>query len=312
MEVQALSFLSEGILALTCSDDDNAISGSCELLLYDPKTHAKKRVSIDRGVVASFSSNDQLALTTSRSNAYWDGVIGVYDLKTQFYQRSEWAIQKITALAFSSNNRALFAVSLDGSVRLFDLESGHQTLIWTGRRGIMSITPSPDGRLTISSKNDPDILMLEVRSDSLPSNVDPHNGSAFTNSISSIAFSRDGKQLVYASGEGIHVLDSSTQWELRFLRSHNVRSVTINGDYLAASSQDRGESIVAWNLASGKLLKPLEEPSLCGGEVTLSPKNTFHMIKWCRYCWTKGLISTLKVEGMATLYTQHHQKVMIK
>lgn len=81
----ALSFLSEGTLALLCSN--RVYEGDfdeSELVLHSPRTQAKRRIAIPGFAAATFSSNDQLALSQ------WPGW-GQYgpNLTTYTYLRSE-------------------------------------------------------------------------------------------------------------------------------------------------------------------------------------------------------------------------------
>ena len=261
-----LSFLSDGTLALLCPQE-HPRSGS-ELLLYNPKTQAEERISIPGVGVASFSSNDQLALSKKYS-----GIICVYDLRKKSNQNLKCAAYSVTALAFSSNNRRLVVVSYDysnnASVQLYDLDSGIRTVIWAVPNEIFSIAAAPDGRLAIVSIFAREIRILDLQSDSLPSNGDPPGASQ--QDVLRIVFSPDGKQLVYGSSERFHVLDSATRRELRLLQKQDVAAIAISGEYVAFGLRDGG--VYVWNQALKNPLKALQCSTGRVAAVAFSPNN---------------------------------------
>ena len=260
-----LSFLSEGILALLWPQKDPR-PGS-ELLLYNPKTQAEARISLLYGGVASFSSNDQLALSEK-----YGGNMCVHDLSKKSYQTLKLAAHSLTALAFSSNNKGLVVGSHHGFnafVQLYDLDLGIRTVIWTVPSVISSIAAAPDGRLAIASNLTREIRILDLQSDSLPSNGDPPGGSQ--QDVFRIVFSPDGKQLVYGSSEGIHVLDSATRRELRLLQKQNVTAIAISGEYVASGLCDG--VVYVWNQALKTPVKALRCSTGGVAAVALSPNN---------------------------------------
>ena len=271
-----LSFLSEGTLALMCSLWYHLEFRGGEIVLHNPKTRAERRIPITGATAASFSSNDQLALSVK--TGYKDHSLRLYYLRNESYQVLDRGIHEITALAFSSNNRRLFVGSDDRSVQLWDLESGIRSVIWSNpvKDRIHWIAPAPDGRLAITSRYNTKIRILDLQSDSRPYNGDLPKGSKQPrlrlSSNGRIQFSPDGKQLVYESDEGTHVLDSATQRELCLLQSYEVRmSITISGEYVA-SGLVYG-AVLVWSSASGKLLRTLKGNSGCVAAVAFSPNN---------------------------------------
>ena len=73
----------------------------------------------------------------------------------------------IQELAFSPDEKTLFSVSLDGTLRAWHVELGHQLGVLLRRnRGILGITCSPDGRLTLRDENNY-VVFTEPVQDSL-------------------------------------------------------------------------------------------------------------------------------------------------
>ena len=295
LTARVLSFLSEGTLALSCSDPEYKKDGillynNGEIVLYNPKKRTKRCIPSTGFAMAAFSSNDQLALS-----AHMFGFI-IYDLRKNSNRRFKTG-GNVTALAFSSNNRGLFFGCADKSFHYRDLDSGIETVIWTCSAEIHLITPVPNGRLAIAGSG---IRILDLQSDSRSSNDDPPNKLASTERkkiwhrlqgsspktpalstpmslVGSITFSRDGKQFVYASTEGIHVLDSATQREVRFFRRRHVRATAICDIYVASGLSDDPDfldgTIIVWNLASGQLLKTLNSNLRLICAVAFSPNS---------------------------------------
>lgn len=139
-----------------------------------------------------------------------------------------------------------------------------------------SISSAAYGRLAIASSYRREICILEARSDSKPFNSDPPDRIAYTerknlwhrnqgsqpqnstlqNPVSAITFSPDGRKISYTSEHGIHVLDSATQREVRYFRTGYTASITISERYVAYANHPG--TVHVWNLASGQLLKILE------------------------------------------------------
>ena len=276
--VCALSFSTAGNLALACSD-----LSTNEIILYNTEAHALRCVPTTDFYLASFSSDDQLALAEYNSTPH--RLIRIYDLSTGSYQIWNWDGDCITALAFSMSNRDLFIGCDDGSVHRLDLESRTGTCIWTCSNNIVSICPSPDGRLAIASNCTHEIRILEVESGSTSTNGDLAKSWAFNKRkklrsrlkrlpprspslplpIISMTFSRDGRRFAYASGDDVHVVDSATRPELgllrlfRLFRNRYITAMTISGSYLASSSSN--PTVQVWGIASGKLQKTLDVDS---------------------------------------------------
>ena len=279
LEVKALYFLSGGTLALVGSEFPKS---TYEILLYDPETHAERRIPNVAFDLVAFSSNDQVALFS------WDGgSITVYDLKQESCRTLEWGEPLISVMAFSISNRGLFLGCDDGSTHYWDLQSCTKTFILAYSGPIVAIAPSSDGRLAIALAYSREIRILRFGSESPSPNGDIALASASAkreglhvislppgreNPVQSIVFSRDGKQLAYVTFRDIHILDSASRRELSLFHSGNTYSITISGNFFA-SGHSQGIVRVR-DLASGRLLELRQHHADIFSAVAFSPDNT--------------------------------------
>jgi len=163
----------------------------------------------------------------------------------------------VQALAFSPDARTLVTGSWDGTIKLWNLESG--TLLWLGQHtgSIHRLVFIPDGRILASSGDDAAIRLWDVSTGTLLQTLSYQSSAVYA-----LAWSPDGSLL--ASGG----FDGSIQlWEMqgahrgqpgtatRVLTGHNdvVWSVAFapDGRTLASGSFDR--TVKLWDVASGEV-----------------------------------------------------------
>lgn len=156
--------------------------------------------------------------------------------------------QKIMAVAYSADGRRLATASVDQTVKLWDLDNGHELLTYTGHDDVVRcVAFSPDGTRIASAGYGPLVKLW-----------DPANGKDvltfkppdFAKDVTALAFSRDGKHLVasYATkpGEGpaglIVCFDGKTgdvkRTDSDFKAKVSSLSFTVDGGILAAGVED--------------------------------------------------------------------------
>jgi WD40 repeat protein/transcriptional regulator with XRE-family HTH domain len=170
-----------------------------------------------------------------------------------------WQAHSDTAFAFalSPDEHTLASGSVDGSVKLWDIESG--ALLWSGwhPQGTMRLAFSPDGRLLASGGSDATVRFWEA---SLGTPVEdiPHPGPIF-----SLAWSPDGRGLASGDFAGTIRLwqrqptGRTRLWQTLSGHTTLVRGLAFapDGSRLASASWDN--TVKLWDTESGRCLETL-------------------------------------------------------
>ncbi|HXG13449.1 MAG TPA: protein kinase [Gemmataceae bacterium] len=150
-------------------------------------------------VVKSFESPNQtdfcLALSPDGKRAL-DGIT-LWDLTTfQVVRQLEGHTAQVSRVAFSPDGRfALTASALDGTLRLWEVETGVELQVMRGHTP-SSIAFSPDGRFALSGGPDRTIRLWE-----LASGRERHRFEGHTGDILCVAFSPDGQHILSGSDD---------------------------------------------------------------------------------------------------------------
>lgn len=265
--LKGMTFLSRGELALVCCPKGPSKEG--EILLYDLGTKAERRISIPEFDLASFSSNDHLAITIGYNK------IRIYDLTTGSHQSLRYRKEPIFSLKFSFSNKGVFIGFLDQSVYHWDLKTGSKILVGTFGDAIESMVSLPDSKLAFTGFDSNEVTIWDIAS---PSLVQPTIGSDLTRwtrrrdnstsassswperTIGSIVFSQDGHHFAVASAYGrITLWNAATLRESRKFPRHigytYPIALSFHGTYLFSSGSDY---VQVWDTASRKLLQASE------------------------------------------------------
>ena len=137
----------------------------------------------------------------------------------------------------------------DGTIRLWDVDTGEEKKILNGHRaGGYSVAFSPDGKMLASGSADGTIRLWDVANDEEKEILNGHTEAVF-----SIAFSPDGKMLATGSYDNtLRLWDVDTGEEKRILNGHTARVASVafspNERTLASGSWDG--TVLLWNYRS--------------------------------------------------------------
>jgi WD40 repeat protein/transcriptional regulator with XRE-family HTH domain len=206
------------------------------------------------------------SVAISRTGQYWaagslQGNVRVWRENGQrLYLSWQAHTNTITSVAFSPDERTLATSSWDGTIKLWELQSG--ALFWIGRHSshVYRIAFSPDGQMLASGGLDPTFRLWEVSSGKqIHTRLSPDGG------VISLAWSPDGRWLATGCWDG-----SIRIWQIgpdgpclasdtRALVGHNtwVRALTFAPDSTQLASGSWDGTVKQWDVISGRLLQTL-------------------------------------------------------
>ncbi len=262
----------------------DAASGAC--LQTFTHTHGVEAVA--------FSPNGKYVASGDWSVHLWDAETGalVRDI-------GEHDGSAISSLAFSPDGTLLACGSRD-TARIWNVESGQLLYTFTGHTAsVNSISFSPDGKQVATGSSDETVRVWDISSgillriyeehktriDSLAVSVDgrqlalggwpvsaqvvdlatgqPLNLAATSYGMyadGSVALSKDGRQVLYNSGNTACLCDVHTGQLLRRFEGHKetVRRVALSPDESQIATGSDDKSIKLWKASTGELLRSLK------------------------------------------------------
>jgi eukaryotic-like serine/threonine-protein kinase len=172
-----------------------------------------------------------------------------------------------TALHF--DGQTLVSGGEDHTIRVWDLETGDNSLLSDHEDVVRSLSLSADGQLLASGSSDATIKLWRLPTRQLVRTLAGH-----TAAIWSIDLSRDGQTLVSGSEDGtIRVWNAQTGAVVHTLTEHKgpVYAVALSRDGQTFASSSADKTIKLWNLQTGALMRTLTGHTDAVRAVAFSP-----------------------------------------
>ncbi|NEP22522.1 caspase family protein, partial [Moorena sp. SIO3I6] len=176
----------------------------------------------------------------------------------------------VTNIAFSPDGKQILSGSDDGTVRLWDTETGQLIHTLEGHTDtVYEIAFSPDGQQILSGSSDNTVRLWDTETGQLIHTLEGH-----TSLVSDIAFSPDGKQILSGSWDTtVRLWDTETGLTLHTLEGHTSRVEAIafspDGKQILSGSHDN--TVRLWDTDSGTLIHTLEGHTSFVTEIAFSP-----------------------------------------
>ena len=178
-----------------------------------------------------------------------------YDYLDTLFNKNQRTLRghtgRVTSVAFSPDGKRLVSGSQDNTVKVWDAQTGQETLTLKGHTGaVRSVAFSPDGKRLVSGSQDGTVKVWDAQTGQETLTLKGH-----TLWVTSVAFSPDGKRLVSGSQDcTVKVWDAQTGHESLTLKGHTggITSVAFSpdGKRLVSGSQDG--TVKVWDAQTGQ------------------------------------------------------------
>ncbi len=174
----------------------------------------------------------------------------------------------VTSVNFSPDGKTLVSGSWDGTIKLWNVETGKEIRTLKGHDGyVLSVNFSPDGKTLVSGSDDNTIKLWNVETGKEIRTLKGHDSS-----VLSVNFSPDGKTLVSGSWQTVKLWNVETGQEIRTLKGHDNRVKSVNfspdGKTLVSGSW---QTVKLWNVETGEEIRTLKGHDDWVNSVNFSP-----------------------------------------
>jgi WD40 repeat protein len=237
------------------ADGRYAVAAGGALILYDLTTGKEVRRVMEVGGSRpglDVSRDGKYALTAHAAETIFH-LVEVPSLKT--VQTFKGHRGNVLAVALSRDNARAASVSVDRTVRLWDVKTGKELWQYPDVPHQYSVAFSPDGkRLLIGYAGDKAgrlVRLLDVETHRVLRSFEGHTGT-----VVGVAFAPDGKSGISADSDGtIRVWDLESSKELLKMEHRAaINDLAISPDGRRALSAGNDSHVKLWDLRTGKLV----------------------------------------------------------
>jgi WD40 repeat protein/tRNA A-37 threonylcarbamoyl transferase component Bud32 len=176
----------------------------------------------------------------------------------------------IHAVVLTPDGNCAISGSWDGTLRVWDLESGQSIRTLEGHTGwVNAVAVTPDGERAISASSDRTLRVWDLESGQSVCTMEAHKDR-----VNAVAVTPDGERAISASSDRtLRVWDLGSGQLVRTLQGHTdgVNAVVPTPDGRHAITGSADHSLSVWDLESGQLVRTLEGHTHSVTTVVLMP-----------------------------------------
>jgi WD40 repeat protein len=170
-----------------------------------------------------------------------------------FEGHTDW----VQAAALTPDGRYAISGSWDGTLRVWDLETGQSVRTLQGHTNwVHAVAVTPNGDCAISASSDHTLRVWDLESGQSVRTLEGH-----TDRVNAVAVTSDSKRVVSASTDRmLRIWDLESGQSVRTLEGHLdvVHAVAVTPDGTRAISASSDRTLRVWDLESGRLVRTLE------------------------------------------------------
>ncbi|MBD2606491.1 CHAT domain-containing protein [Scytonema hofmannii FACHB-248] len=212
----------------------------------------------------------------------------------------------VTSVSFRPDGKTLASASNDGTVKLWDVNSGKEINTLKGHTSnVIGVSFSPDGKTLASTSEDHTVKLWDVNSGREIKTLKGH-----TDNVIGVNFSPDGKTLASASEDyTVKLWDVNSGKEIKTLTGHTdyVWSVSFSPDGKTLASASNDKTVKLWDRDSGREINTLKGHTHYVSSVSFSPDGkTLASASWDKTMklWDVNSGSEIKtLKGHTDLFT---------
>jgi WD40 repeat protein/serine/threonine protein kinase len=163
----------------------------------------------------------------------------------------------VHAVVLTPDGNSAISGSWDGTLRVWDLESGQSVRTLKGHAGwVYSVAITPDGKRVISASSDRTLRVWDLEKGQSVCIFQDHKDR-----VNSVAITPDGKRVISASSDRtLRLWDLEKGRLVRTFQGHldAINSVAITPDGKRALSASSDRTLRVWDLEKGRLVRTLE------------------------------------------------------